>query len=76
VKQPASLREFRENAGLTQQQLADAVGVHVQYISAIERGARKPGMVVATRIRDFSRGLVSLDMLVPPAPRPADGLAA
>lgn len=58
-----SLKQWRERAALTQQQLADAIGVHVQYISAIERGARRPGMVVAKKIRSYTNGAVGLDAL-------------
>jgi transcriptional regulator with XRE-family HTH domain len=61
----SKLKSWRESKGLTQQQLADQVGVHVQYISAIERGARSAGMRVATRLRDLSGGVVSLDDLAP-----------
>lgn len=34
-----SLREIRERLGLTQQELADALGMARAYISAVERGA-------------------------------------
>lgn len=60
---PTSLQEWRKSKALTQQEGADAVGIHVQYWSAIERGARRPGMSVATKIRDFTGGAVSLDEL-------------
>jgi transcriptional regulator with XRE-family HTH domain len=35
---PSFVRNFREQNKLTQQQLADMVGVHPQYVSNIERG--------------------------------------
>lgn len=60
-----TLKEWRETKGLTQRELAEGVGVHVQYISAIERGARRPGMQVATKLRDFTGGVVTLDTLAP-----------
>jgi len=66
VKSHQSLKTWRENQGLTQLQLAAAVGVHVQYISAIERGVRRPGMKVATALRNFTKGAISLDDLAPP----------
>ena len=62
---PISLKEWREGAGLTQAELAGKLGVHVTYISMIERGARRPGMRVATSIREFTGGSVTLDSLVP-----------
>jgi transcriptional regulator with XRE-family HTH domain len=37
------LRELREAAGLTQQQLADRVGCTWEAVSRWERGAREPG---------------------------------
>ena len=64
------LKQWREEAGLTQQELADRLGVHVQYVSAIERGARRPGMGVAVRIRDVTNGAISVEDLAPP-PRKA-----
>lgn len=32
------IKKARENAGLTQEQLAEKVGVHPSYVSRIERG--------------------------------------
>lgn len=66
VKHPVTLKKWRESKGLTQQELANAIGVHVQYVSALERGARRPGMGVATRIREFTDGVIGIDQLVPP----------
>jgi len=60
-----SLKNWRESKGLTQKNVADGLGVHVQYVSAIERGARRPGMRVAMAIRDYTDGAVSLDAQVP-----------
>ena len=65
VIHPVTLKKWRESKGLTQQEVATAIGVHVQYISALERGARRPGMGVATKIREYTDGAVSLDKLVP-----------
>jgi len=66
VTRSIGLKSWRESQGLTQQQLADGIGVHVQYISAIERGARRPGMRVALRIKEYTRGAVTLDVLASP----------
>lgn len=60
---PTSLQDWRKSKALTQQDLADAVGIHVQYLSAIECGRRRPGMALATKIRDYTGGVVSLDAL-------------
>lgn len=60
---PTSLQDWRKSKALTQQELADALGIHVQYLSAIERGARRPGMQVATKIRDYTDGAISIDTL-------------
>lgn len=49
---------------MTQKDLAAALGVHVQYVSEIERG-RLPGMRVAMKIRDVTGGVVTLDDLAP-----------
>lgn len=59
------LKIWRENKQMTQQELAAAARLHVQYISDIERGKRKPGMRAATRIRDVTGGVISLDMWAP-----------
>lgn len=59
-----TLKKWREASGLTQRAIADRLGVHVQYVSAIERGARRPGMRVAKAIRDLTVGAVSIDAMV------------
>ena len=62
---PVTLKKWRESKGLTQQEMADAIEIHVQYLSALECNRRRPGMGVATKIRQFTDGAVSLDKLVP-----------
>jgi len=37
-----AVREARKAQGLTQKQVAERTGIHVTYISDIERGARNP----------------------------------
>lgn len=61
-----TLKKWRESNGLTQRQVAEGAGTHVQYISDIERGKRRPGMTVALAIRRFTRGAVRLDALPDP----------
>ena len=50
----AELRSRREAAGLTQARLAEAAGVSVSGVSALERGQRQPSLTVAF---DLSRAL-------------------
>ncbi|MBY6204461.1 helix-turn-helix transcriptional regulator [Halomonas denitrificans] len=44
------VRELRTSAGMTQQALADAVGVSRQTINAIETGRYMPSLEVALKI--------------------------
>jgi putative transcriptional regulator len=44
------IRELREESGLTQGQLAIALGVSRQSINAIERGRSVPGLDLAFRL--------------------------
>jgi transcriptional regulator with XRE-family HTH domain len=46
----ARLKELRAAAGLTQHQLADAAGVHRQYVPMLEADARCPSLAVSSRI--------------------------
>ena len=42
-----TLKQLRERAGLTQRQLADALGVTVTTVSSWERGVKKPSLSFA-----------------------------
>lgn len=44
------VEEFRIIAGLSRQELADAVGVHYQTIGYIERGEYSPTLALAMRL--------------------------
>jgi transcriptional regulator with XRE-family HTH domain len=44
------IRWAREQAGLTQEQLADAAGLHRTYVSMLERDKRSPTLEVFFRI--------------------------
>lgn len=39
------LRNLREKAGLTQEELADKANMHFTYIGQIERGLRNPSLI-------------------------------
>jgi DNA-binding XRE family transcriptional regulator len=44
------LEEYRLRAGLTRQELADAVDVHYQTVGYLERGEYSPSLALALRI--------------------------
>lgn len=44
------LRETRQKAGLTQEELAAGSGLHVTYISGLESGRRNPTLSVLGRL--------------------------
>lgn len=48
------LRSIREKAHLTQQQVADAADMHVNYYARIERGEENPSL---DKIEDVKRAL-------------------
>jgi DNA-binding XRE family transcriptional regulator len=60
------IRLLRTERGVSRQQLADAVGVHVQTIGYIERGQYNLSMSLALRICAFFE--LSLDALFSPVP--------
>lgn len=45
-----NLKRYREDAGLSQEELAFAANVHRTYVSGVERGVRNPTVVVVARI--------------------------
>jgi transcriptional regulator with XRE-family HTH domain len=49
------LKECRERLGLTQEQLAQEIGVHVMTVSRWERGARKIQTPVEKLVREIVR---------------------
>jgi len=45
-----NVRALRAEAGLSQDEFADKVGVHRTYMSGIERGVRAPTIIVVEKI--------------------------
>jgi len=46
----ARVREVRKEKGMTQEQLAEAAGLHPTFISNVERGYRVPSLPTALRL--------------------------
>ncbi|MDL2216980.1 helix-turn-helix domain-containing protein [Desulfovibrio sp. OttesenSCG-928-M14] len=47
---PIVLRRYRDAAGLSQQELADSVGIAKSYISSLELGYRAPNLNLLVKI--------------------------
>lgn len=56
------LREKREAAGISQEQLADRAGLHRTYVSLIERGKRTASIEVLRRVAS-ALGLRMTDLI-------------
>jgi transcriptional regulator with XRE-family HTH domain len=56
----ANVRRLREEKGLTQEQLADAAGLHLNHVSKIENRLREP------KVRTISKLAHGLDVSVGP----------
>ncbi len=44
------LRSLRKKAGLSQEEVADRAGIHVTYLSGVERGLRNPSIMNVSRL--------------------------
>lgn len=55
------LKEFRTLKGLSQSDVAKAIGKTVAYVSLMERGLRSPSLKTAGLIKDFSGGAVTYE---------------
>ena len=49
------LRSLRKKAGLTQEEIADRTGIHVTYLSGVERGLRNPSIRNVRRLAQALR---------------------
>jgi transcriptional regulator with XRE-family HTH domain len=45
-----AVREARTERGLSQEQLADAAGIHVTHLGGVERGVRNPNYATIVRL--------------------------
>jgi transcriptional regulator with XRE-family HTH domain len=66
------LRELREAAGLTQQQLAERAGMQTNTIARLERAEREPAWKTAIALAQ-ALGVSCEDFLQEPADRPPQG---
>ena len=57
VPSPAEIRELRTAAGLSQDELAERLGVRGTYISYLEKGRRNPSGDFVLRYRKIERAL-------------------
>lgn len=46
-----SLKEFRDNLGITQNQMADEIGVSKSYYSKVESGFQKPSFEFLKKLK-------------------------
>ena len=46
----ANVRSLRHKLGLSQEEVADRAGIHVTYLSGIERGRRNPSLKNIRRV--------------------------
>lgn len=47
------IEQYRTRAGLSRQELADAVGVHYQTVGYLERGEYAPSLALALRLAEL-----------------------
>ena len=47
-----SMKDYREEKGMTQEQMADLIGFSQETVSQYENGTRTPNVIVAKRIAD------------------------
>lgn len=59
---PDKIKELRKKAGLSQQDLADRVGIHLTYLSRLENGHNEPSIEVIRKLMEVFE--VSADYLL------------
>jgi transcriptional regulator with XRE-family HTH domain len=69
---PGRLRELREAAGLTQRDLADKIGVHVDAVARWEQGRREPSWATVLALAE-ALGVDCTAFTQAPAQRPPAG---
>jgi len=52
IKLRLQIKKMREGKNLTQENLADKVGIHLSYIGNIEIGAKRPSLATLFRIAE------------------------
>ena len=50
----SKLKEARQKAGMTQQQMADALGIHLRYYKAMESGERLGSIDLWDKLEDIT----------------------
>jgi len=60
------LREYREDIGWTQDDVAKAVGITLSHVSLLENGKKNASLRLAKKIVAWSNGAVAYDDLLVP----------
>ena len=71
------IRQYRDAAGMSQERLAEVTGLSSNFISCVERGAKKPGLDSFIRIAcaiNVSADLLLADVLKSPNKERAEDL--
>ncbi len=63
----SKLYQYRINAGLTQYQAADEIGISQASYSRIEGGKVRPSLEMALRLENWSKGAVQMKSWLPEA---------
>ena len=58
VPGPERLKKWRDSEKLTQQKAADMIGIDLASYNAFENGRERPGLDIAVRIDDTTKGRV------------------
>ncbi len=58
MEEDLKIKEWRKNNNLTLEQAAKIFGVHLGYLSQLERGKRVPNLKLALKIKERTYGFV------------------